>query len=169
MALKSLVKYGVVSFFTLSIMSCGGGGSSTPEPPQNIVPTITSMNDESVFEQTSFTYTVSASDSDGSITAYNWQQTAGTEVVDLVAKNNKITFTSPDVVSDEVLTFKVTDDDNASVTANLNITVTANTAPTINDLETASLSERDGFSVTASASDKVKWLVIVGNKRQVLM
>jgi hypothetical protein len=62
------------------VVSCGGGGgtSSAPElppPPVNVAPIVEAGSDLTVGEQTKVDLIGSASDSDGTISTYNWTQT----------------------------------------------------------------------------------------------
>ena len=91
--------------------------------------------DLSVNEQTIVTLDGSASfDQDGSglVTAYSWTQTAGTPVTLTGVATATPSFTSPTLVTTEVLTFKlsVTDDAAATSTTLVNVTVNpVNVAP----------------------------------------
>ena len=66
-----------------------------------------------------------ASDSDGMIVNYLWEQTGGTAVILSGADAVTATFTAPDVAADETLTFRltVTDNDGAQVSGNVSVTV----------------------------------------------
>ncbi len=111
------------------LISCGGGGgsSNTPDPIANLSPVISPMLAEPLLERSDFSFTVQASDSDGSISSYLWEQTSGTTTLEFAANTETLAFTLPDVESDEVLSFKLTvkDNDNASISAVIDIPVTA--------------------------------------------
>lgn len=113
------------------LSACGGGGGSakttTPPAAQNISPTIAALSAESVMERASFSITATASDSDGSISGYQWQQTAGTDVTNLVVDGATLTFDAPNISSDETISFSltVTDNRNATATASLDIPLVA--------------------------------------------
>jgi subtilisin family serine protease len=66
-----------------------------------------------------------SSDPDGTITSYAWTQTAGPSVTLSDPSAVKPTFTAPTVSANTVLTFRltVTDDDGATATAQVNVTV----------------------------------------------
>ena len=133
----------------------GGGGESKPTVPENKPPVIAEMTADAIFEQSSFEIVASASDSDGSITSYNWQQTAGTDVSDLVTDAENLSFTAPDISTNEVLTFTLTVSDNVNATASLNldISVIANVAPVITEMTIASVKERAHLNFSPEVTD----------------
>ncbi|MGH8573678.1 MAG: PKD domain-containing protein, partial [Gammaproteobacteria bacterium] len=101
-------------------------------PPPNSGPKANAGPDQTVRGGTTVTLDGTASsDVDGSITAYAWQQTAGT-LVDLSdAHSATPSFVAPSLSADEVLSFTltVTDDRGATSTDTVAITVKANQAP----------------------------------------
>ena len=104
--------------------------------PVNKPPVADAGDDENVTSGDSVSLIGNASsDPDGLIAAYAWRQTAGTTVVLSGASSATATFTAPTVQAKTVLTFRltVTDDDNATDTDDVSITVSpapANKAPT---------------------------------------
>ena len=133
----SFKNYFVALIASTALISCGGGSDSkTPEIPANVSPIITSMATDALFERSAFVFTANATDSDGSISAYQWQQTTGTEVSSFEDDGATLSFNTPDIEVDEVLTFTltVTDDDSASTTATLDISVTAYSAIVLSEI-----------------------------------
>ncbi|MDK2596975.1 PKD domain-containing protein [Pseudoalteromonas obscura] len=116
----------------ISITGCGGGGSdsspstpSTPSTPQNSAPTVTISGESSVQEKKEVTLTAQASDSDGTVNTFAWQIVAGPTTTLSNAATNTVTFTTPDISEDSTMTLRVTvtDDDNASTSADFNLSV----------------------------------------------
>ncbi|MDP2575060.1 hypothetical protein Q8W40_22895 [Vibrio penaeicida] len=68
--------------------------------------------------------TASADDVDGTITSYRWEQTAGTNVAIASPDSQVLSFTSPTIDREEVLTFKVTATDNEGATDTETVDVT---------------------------------------------
>ena len=64
--------------FSLSIASCGGGGSSAQSINQ--APQVQAGPDQQVLAGARVTLSGSASDSDGTITSYSWAQDSGDPV-----------------------------------------------------------------------------------------
>ncbi|NQZ12650.1 MAG: hypothetical protein HRT35_36325, partial [Algicola sp.] len=80
----------VMLLLALCLSACGGGSSGggaaggsgaggTVETP-NVAPTASAGEDQSVNEQTTVTLVGNGTDSDGSISAFAWSQTAGSSV-----------------------------------------------------------------------------------------
>ncbi|MBU2893455.1 leucine-rich repeat domain-containing protein [Colwellia sp. D2M02] len=108
----------------LLLASCGGGDSpNTAEKSTNIAPTIADMVSGQVVERDSFSFTADTTDSDGSIISYQWQQTSGTSVDDLIANSDTLTFTAPNITTDETLKFTLTVTDNNNVTSSADIDI----------------------------------------------
>ncbi len=137
------------------LTGCGGGGSSETSMT-NITPTVNAGTDQSRSENTSVTLTGTASDSDGSIASYSWTQTAGTNVTLNNASTASATFIAPDLSADEVLSFqlKVTDDDGASNTDSVNVTVEdVNVVPTVDAGVDQSVDESSIVTLSGSGDD----------------
>lgn len=146
-----------IALFCFFLSACGGGSTNEttkPIEPVNTPPSITSIGNHSIKEQSQFIFTAQASDSDGTITSYVWEQTSGTEVIDLVSDSETLTFLAPDISTNETISFKliVTDNNNASATETLNIDVIANSAPVIASMESVTINERAEFEFTADVS-----------------
>lgn len=121
-----MLKKSLVSLFvTSALMSgCGSSDDNTPVEVPNSAPML-SAEFVPVTEKSASTLSVSASDSDGSIASYLWEQTAGPELELSGVDSAQISFTAPSVTNDTPISFKVTvtDDEGAttSVTAETNI------------------------------------------------
>ncbi len=70
-------------------------------------PPLVTVEDMIVEEQSSVEVVAAASDIDGGIASYVWEQISGPEVLDLVPNGNTLTFTTPDVHEDVTAKFKV--------------------------------------------------------------
>jgi len=93
--------------------------------PLNEPPGVNAGADQSVDAGATVTLSGTASDPDGTIAAYLWEQTAGTTVALSGANGAAATFTAPDVSTNETLTFRltVTDDDGAQASDEVSVTV----------------------------------------------
>lgn len=90
----------------------------------NLQPTANAGLDQTVKEQTRVTLSGSGTDTDGSISTYNWVQTSG-EIVSLTnASSSTSTFESPDILGGETLIFTLTVTDNDGATAEDSVTIT---------------------------------------------
>ncbi|WP_196139386.1 Ig-like domain-containing protein [Aliikangiella sp. G2MR2-5] len=101
-----------------SIVACGGGGGSSNQPP-----TVSSTSPDSIEERTQATLSVSATDSDGSITSYQWEQQSGPNV-SVDGATSQLTFIAPEVNADTEISFLVTVTDNLGATASTTVTST---------------------------------------------
>lgn len=119
----------ITTSFVLVLISCGGGGGSessptnTTPPVQNNPPQIESITDVDVVEQANVVISAIASDSDGTISTYLWQQTTGT-TVEFESSSTNLSFLSPITTEESTLTFKLTVTDNNGATAEASVIVT---------------------------------------------
>jgi len=112
---KMLLLSSMVIFFT----ACGGGGSSTEDPiPVNLPPIVNAGEDVSIEEEASITITGTATDSDGTIVSIEWLDSEA----NVLATTLSFTYTGTSLGT-HTLTLKVTDDDGASSTDTVNVTV----------------------------------------------
>ena len=91
----------------------------------NKLPTVTAENATGI-EKSTVALKAVASDNDGSVSSYQWTQTAGPAVVLSAANTATPSFAAPSVTANTQLTFnvKVTDDDNDVVNATATVNVT---------------------------------------------
>ena len=134
-AWRSLAKALVFAVLALSISACSSDDDDDDDA--NKAPTSNAGADRSVVEGTTgVTLDGSgSSDSDGTIEKYAWTLTTSNDDVTLTgADTATASFTAPDVDADTVLVFRltVTDNDGATATDEVTITVINNIAPTAN-------------------------------------
>ena len=104
-------------------------------PPPNEPPVVNAGMDQSVDAGTLVILSGTASDPDGTIVSYGWEQTGGTMVSLTGAASATATFTAPDVSMDETLTFRltVTDNDGAQASDEVMVVVRrVNQPPIVN-------------------------------------
>lgn len=141
-------------FIPLSILisSCGGGGSGGDK---NSLPASNAGADQSVEESTLVTLTGAGSDADGTVASYSWSQVSGSYVSIQNSDTATATFTAPNILTEEVLLFRltVTDNDGGSVTDAVNIRVIPNIFPVANAGADADFNERTLVTLTGSGTD----------------
>ncbi|GHG03170.1 leucine-rich repeat domain-containing protein [Thalassotalea marina] len=127
----------IISSISIILSACGGGGGgsassgskpATPGATTNVAPNINDMPTQSINERAAFSFTPTVSDSDGTVNEYKWEQISGSAVTNgFVHSLSSLEFIAPEVLKDEVLTFKltVTDDDNATASKNVDVTIKA--------------------------------------------
>ena len=95
-------------------------------PTPNQLPAVDAGTDQRVAAGAIVILTGTASDPDGTIASYLWEQTGGTVVALAGASTATAMFTAPDVSADGTLTFRLTvaDDDGAQASAEARVTVT---------------------------------------------
>ncbi|HEX5752697.1 MAG TPA: myxosortase-dependent M36 family metallopeptidase [Archangium sp.] len=149
-------------------VSDGRGATATQDVVVNVrqvnrAPTVNAGVDGVVNERASYTLSGSASDEDGDTLSYSWVQVSGTPVALSGATSARATFTAPETVSGETLSFRLTvSDGQSSASDTVNVVVdTVNRAPvvtvpavTVDELSTATLeaiaSDADGDRLTYS-------------------
>jgi hypothetical protein len=100
----------------------------------NQEPSVSTDNDQTVYEQTLVNLNASASDADGQINSYQWQQTSGNPVSLIAHLTANASFTAPDLADSaptQAFTFDITVTDDLGATATDSITV--NVLPTVED------------------------------------
>jgi len=146
--------------FVLSIIDNAGGNATDTVvvTVQNVnqLPTANAGVDQTVNEGVTVNLDGTASsDIDGSITAYNWVQTAGPAVVINGGNTAMPSFTAPQVTTDTVLTFEltVTDNDGANAIDTVMVTVqNVNQLPVANAGVDQAVNESSIVSLDGSAS-----------------
>lgn len=161
-------------FLSLLITGCGGGGESsdTTTPSGNAAPSVTlSVSSNVITSNQSFTITALASDSDGQIASYQWQQLSGPEFT-FTSNGNTLTATAPSVTTDTTFSFSVTVTDNSGATAQqvFSGTITSqNNAPTVNITGPSSALASTQVSLVANAQDtdgtisNINWIQSAGD------
>ncbi|WP_158681593.1 PKD domain-containing protein [Microbulbifer pacificus] len=114
----------------LLLTACGGGGGNGGGDPAstNLPPTVTAAP-VSIPEGATVSVVATASDADGSIASYRWQQKSGVALALSATDTATISITAPEVTADStaVLAVTVTDNDGAQATAELVVTILAGT------------------------------------------
>ena len=133
----TLIKNLVQGAYTFSLKVTDNNGASAVSnititvnaaPLTNQIPTANAGSDQTIdLPQTSVTLSGSGTDSDGSISAYQWSQTSGPSQANIVAPNSASTSVNGLTEGKYVFTLKVTDDKGA--TAASTVTITVNAAP----------------------------------------
>jgi hypothetical protein len=119
----------LMAIFLVLAVACGGGGGGGGDGggTENQAPTANAGLDQTVLEGATVTLNGSAStDSDGTIAAYSWSQTAGPSVTLSSASAAQPTFTAPLVDSATALTFTLTVTDDGDLTDTDTVTITVN-------------------------------------------
>ena len=158
----------LVAIISAILIGCGGGGGGSdsdtttnnqnPDTTQTNTPPTVTVEDKEVTSNSNVSITATASDADGTIASYQWEQLSGSAVEMQGEQTNSLTFSAPDVTSEQTLTFRVsvTDDDDATASATSTITVTptsqVNTPPTV-AVESKEVTSNSNVSITATASD----------------
>lgn len=117
----------------LFVTACGGSGSdSAPQPKkeENAAPQLTIVGENQVAEKTALTLTAQATDSDGTITSYQWSHDSELPFVLSGQSSANLSVTSPDLSADLVVNFtvEVTDDSGNTAQKNLPVTFKRNTS-----------------------------------------
>ena len=174
MVKNNINKWLSLLFLSLLITGCGGGGESsdTTTPSGNAAPSVTlSVSSNVITSNQSFTITALASDSDGQIASYQWQQLSGPEFT-FTSNGNTLTATAPSVTTDTTFSFSVTVTDNSGATAQqvFSGTITSqNNAPTVNITGPSSALASTQVSLVANAQDtdgtisNINWIQSAGD------
>lgn len=147
-------------FVSFLMFGCGGGGSdettTPPPPPANVAPTANAGTDQLVNEKVLITISGTGSDSDGSISSYQWSQMTGTTVSMADPTSASTTFTAPTLIEATTLTFElsVTDDDGATGKDTVEVVIKpVNLAPIANAGSDQSVDENTVVTLSGSGSD----------------
>jgi len=113
--------YSPSALFALSLMctlsACGGGDSNDNTDDINAYPTVEAGLEQTVNEESTVNLSGNASDTDGTITSYLWQQTSGSAVTLASDTSPNTSFVAPVVSADETLIFSLSVTDNNGDTA----------------------------------------------------
>ncbi|PKG56500.1 Ig-like domain-containing protein [Shewanella sp. GutDb-MelDb] len=156
---------------TLALTACGGGGDESAPTPQNQLPKIVPITGLTIKEGLSLTINANATDSDGSIASYQWQQTAGITVQMADIDTASVSLTIPTVDEDQTVTFKltVTDNDGATTSTSVNVKLLNNLAPTVNIAALTQVDEDKTYTITATVTDEdgdiaaTQWQQVLGS------
>ncbi|HZI11220.1 MAG TPA: myxosortase-dependent M36 family metallopeptidase [Myxococcus sp.] len=120
----------------------------------NRAPTVNAGLDGAVNERGNGSLNGSATDADGDELTYSWVQTAGTPVALSNASSAQATFTAPETVNGDTLTFLLTvSDGRSSVSDTVNVTVNAvNRAPAVS-AAAVTVEERGTANLMAAGTD----------------
>lgn len=127
--------------------------------PVNALPIATIADTPAVLENVAVSVQAQASDSDGEVVSYSWQQFQGTAVELNGADSSHLTFTTPQVVSTEVLAFvlTVTDNEGGQNTAVVDVTVVgANQAPRVTLLKDLWVEQQSAVTLSSQYSSEVE-------------
>ena len=119
------------------------------ENDTNVAPSVDAGNDQSVLAEALVAMQGEASDRDGIVVSYQWREDGS------VLANTRLFDYSSTTVGQHTLTLQVTDDDGASATDTVVITVTQlpNTAPVVDAGADLSVDENEVLSISGSAVD----------------
>ena len=149
----------------LGFILCGCGGEEETTKPANSInqnPVVNASADFTVTHDTAVQLTVNASDTDGEIIEYQWQQTAGESVSLANANTQSPSFTAPTVALNQnlylVFSVTVTDDKGAQASDTLTVQVEGpiqieNRLPVVSAGDDQTVSEQSEVTLRASASD----------------
>ncbi|GLX80234.1 hypothetical protein tinsulaeT_35740 [Thalassotalea insulae] len=157
---KSFIsKFLLITLIFHSVISCGGSGeSSTPPATINQAPLSSAGEDQEVFEHVQVTLSGSGSDSDGSISKYEWKQVSGTEVELSGLETKNSTFTAPQVEDTITLSFQltVTDNEGKSSKDAVDVVVKNNTSPIASAQGTIFLKSGEMAELRANSSNDLE-------------
>ncbi|AWB66324.1 hypothetical protein C2869_07705 [Saccharobesus litoralis] len=155
--MKNFFNYrGMASLAMLALTACGGGGSDSSNESKNQAPTIVVSN-QTVNENSPVVINATASDSDGTIQSYDWQQISGKQMSVSGGNTSTIQFTAPDIDADESLVFRltVTDDVGASSSQQVSVLVKkVNQVPTVSAGDDQHGDEGQTIQLVATGNDK---------------
>ncbi len=101
----------------LALNGCGGSGDTPDEPIANIAPTALAGADKTTIVNTTINIVGRGTDSDGTVVSYVWKKGTTT-----LANSASFSYT-PTNVGTDTLTLTVTDDDGATSSDNMSVTV----------------------------------------------
>ncbi len=118
----------LIALSGLLITACSGGSgerTETPTPPPSVnqSPQVEAGTDQQVIEGEEVTLQATASDTDGSISSYLWEQISGNTVILNNIDSPMATFSAALGDSDQLLTFRVTVTDNQGLSTFDNTTI----------------------------------------------
>jgi len=121
------------------------------EDDENMSPTADAGQAQTATELTTVTLTGSGTDSDGTITSYEWMQLSGSTVSLVNAGMSTSTFVVPAIDANEDLVMRLTVTDNDGATATNDVTITAENLATSYDLTIKVTNITNGQPLTPAA------------------
>jgi hypothetical protein len=146
----------------LLVLTACGGGEEQAEKKSNAAPVVNAGQDRSASEGSEVGLSASATDSDGSVSSYNWSQTSGPSVSISNRTSANASFTAPEIADGSgnisaAFTITVTDDDGESSNDTVNITiidtVASNNPPSVDAGQDQSVPEGSEVNLSATATD----------------
>ena len=116
----------LLGIFAITLSACSSGGGDSDNGSSNSAPSVSAGEDQTVNQGATVNLTGVASDSDGSISSWLWQQTSGSHSVTIKnSTTSNASFTAPEVEAETILVFEleVKDNDGASVSDSMRVTV----------------------------------------------
>ena len=150
-------KTGVVSITATA--NDGGGAADSHDitveaaAVANQEPTADAGADQNVATSATVDLSGSGTDSDGTIASFAWTQDSGTTITINNADSANASFTAPSTAGVIVLQLTVTDNDGATATDNVSITVIANQAPTADAGADQNVSAAETVNLSGSGTD----------------
>ena len=111
------------------LLGCGGSGSNdNASAGSNDNPSVTITGNNTVAEQQTLSLIANATDTDGSIASISWSVKSGEGITLTGANTNSVSFTAPEVTESTTVVLEVlaTDNENATATEEISITITDN-------------------------------------------
>ena len=153
-----LIKNKLSSAISLTLMGlvltgCGGSGGETKKvEPVNQAPTIT-LENKTINEKEIINITATASDSDGTISSYQWKELSQLNLDLSDGDTNTVTFTAPELMADAQAELELTVTDNDGATTSKNVVIDINQITIATTLQGyVSHEALFGGEITASAS-----------------
>ena len=116
----------LLGIFAITLSACSSGGGDSDNGSSNSAPSVSAGEDQTVNQGATVNLTGVASDSDGSISSWLWQQTSGSPSVTIKnSSTSNASFSAPEVDAETTLVFEleVKDNDGASVSDSMRVTV----------------------------------------------
>ena len=150
--MKRLTLNTLLLVVAMIIVGCGSGDTVSfgTTPVANKAPTVNAGANKSIEVNEIVTITGSASDSDGTVVSYQWKEDST-----VLADTNSFDF-SKSTAGTYTLTLVAVDDDNATGSATMNVSVTEpvpNQVPTVNAGADKTVLVGEVLTITGSASD----------------
>lgn len=177
----------LLCLLVLTLTGCGGGNSGTDNSKETEkkttvtplkdrkAPVVNAGEDLTIKEKYKVTLSSVATDSDGSIVSYLWQQISGPKVQLNSTDKAELTFTAPEIIESKTLVLKVsvTDDDGLTASDEITVNLIELIAPTVDASEDHTAKETATVTLTSEATDSdgsivsYKWRQISGQSVEI--